>query len=219
MPTSARTSRSRRTASTPWTRSAPSTLVNAAGLPTPTQRPVGRRRAAARLARPGRSAAGRHGRPDAQARAARPASCSTRRRARHPVEFGRRLVDAARRAVTAGVIATFDDGSRGHGRPARRRRWDPLGHAPPDRSDGAPSGRYVGLTNFGGITRGGRARRRARGVAHDLRPAGVLRLPRHARRRRRLVRRTGRATEIEPRGARRDRRRRLEGAAHRAVRR
>ena len=68
------------------------------------------------------------------------------------VEFGRRLADAT--IVGDGsVTAAFEDGSRAHGdllvgadgiHSATRRIIDP----------GAPSGRFVGLTNFGGVTRG-----------------------------------------------------------------
>ena len=68
------------------------------------------------------------------------------------VEFGRRLVGAG--ADTSGAVtATFDDGSRKSGdllvgadgiHSAVRGIIDPS----------APSGRFVGLTNFGGVTRG-----------------------------------------------------------------
>jgi 2-polyprenyl-6-methoxyphenol hydroxylase-like FAD-dependent oxidoreductase len=67
------------------------------------------------------------------------------------VEFDRRLTDAAIGAD--GVTATFDDGSRATGdllvgadgiHSVTRRLIDP----------NAPTGRYVGLTNFGGITHG-----------------------------------------------------------------
>lgn len=69
------------------------------------------------------------------------------------VEFGRRLVDATSE-VGDGVTATFEDGTRATGdllvgadgiHSVTRRLIDPA----------APSGRYVGLTNFGGITHGG----------------------------------------------------------------
>lgn len=68
------------------------------------------------------------------------------------VEFGRRLVDATDGASGA-VTATFEDGSQATGdllvgadgiHSATRRLIDPM----------APEGRFVGLTNFGGITRG-----------------------------------------------------------------
>ena len=54
----------------------------------------------------------------------------------------------------------------------------------------APEARYVGLTNFGGITRGTRPRRRAHpaGVALRVRPPVVLRCAPPADRRRRVVR-------------------------------
>jgi 2-polyprenyl-6-methoxyphenol hydroxylase-like FAD-dependent oxidoreductase len=68
------------------------------------------------------------------------------------IEFGRRLADAS---VTSDgrVTATFDDGATASGdlligadgvHSVVRRLIDPM----------APSGRYVGLTNFGGFTRG-----------------------------------------------------------------
>ena len=69
-----------------------------------------------------------------------------------PVEFGRRLVEATIE-VGGGVTASFEDGSRASGdllvgadgiHSVTRRLIDPA----------APSGRFVGLTNFGGITHG-----------------------------------------------------------------
>jgi 2-polyprenyl-6-methoxyphenol hydroxylase-like FAD-dependent oxidoreductase len=69
-----------------------------------------------------------------------------------PVEFGRRLTDTTVEA-DGRVTASFEDGSRATGdllvgadgiHSVTRRLIDP----------GAPSGRYVGLTNFGGITHG-----------------------------------------------------------------
>jgi 2-polyprenyl-6-methoxyphenol hydroxylase-like FAD-dependent oxidoreductase len=69
-----------------------------------------------------------------------------------PVEFGRRLVDAAADA-SGGVSAKFTDGSSAHAdllvgadgiHSVTRSLIDPS----------APSGRYVGLTNFGGVTHG-----------------------------------------------------------------
>ena len=71
------------------------------------------------------------------------------------IEFGRRLIDAT---VTADsqVVATFEHGGEATGdlligadgvHSLVRRLVDPA----------APSGRYVGLTNFGGVTRGGGA--------------------------------------------------------------
>ena len=69
-----------------------------------------------------------------------------------PVEFGRRLT-AATLEADGRVTARFEDGSRATGdllvgadgiHSVTRRLIDPA----------APSGRYVGLTNFGGITRG-----------------------------------------------------------------
>lgn len=68
------------------------------------------------------------------------------------VEFGRRLV-ATTVATSGSVTATFDDGSQATGdllvgadgiHSTVRRLIDPT----------APTGRYVGLTNFGGVTRG-----------------------------------------------------------------
>jgi 2-polyprenyl-6-methoxyphenol hydroxylase-like FAD-dependent oxidoreductase len=68
------------------------------------------------------------------------------------VEFGRRLVDA-RRDVDGGVTATFEDGDHAGGdllvgadgiHSLTRRLIDPA----------APAGRFVGLTNFGGVTHG-----------------------------------------------------------------
>jgi 2-polyprenyl-6-methoxyphenol hydroxylase-like FAD-dependent oxidoreductase len=68
------------------------------------------------------------------------------------VEFGRRLVDATVGASDV-VTATFEDGSQATGdllvgadgiHSTIRRLIDPT----------APTGRFVGLTNFGGITRG-----------------------------------------------------------------
>ena len=68
------------------------------------------------------------------------------------VEFGRRIVDATVEASGA-VTAIFDDGSRAPGdllvgadgiHSAVRRIIDPS----------APAGRFVGLTNFGGVTHG-----------------------------------------------------------------
>ena len=69
-----------------------------------------------------------------------------------PVEFGRRLADA-QPEVGGGVTASFEDGGRATGdllvgadgiHSVTRRLIDPV----------APSGRFVGLTNFGGITHG-----------------------------------------------------------------
>jgi len=69
-----------------------------------------------------------------------------------PVEFGRRLTDTKVEA-DGRVTASFEDGSRATGdllvgadgiHSITRRLIDPA----------APSGRYVGLTNFGGITHG-----------------------------------------------------------------
>jgi len=69
-----------------------------------------------------------------------------------PVEFGRRLADA-KIGEDGSVTATFEDGGRAHGdllvgadgiHSATRRLIDP----------GAPLGRFVGLTNFGGVTHG-----------------------------------------------------------------
>ena len=69
-----------------------------------------------------------------------------------PVEFGRRLTDAAVEA-DGRVTASFADGSQAMGEllvgadgihSVTRRLIDP----------DAPSGRYVGLTNFGGVSRG-----------------------------------------------------------------
>jgi 2-polyprenyl-6-methoxyphenol hydroxylase-like FAD-dependent oxidoreductase len=69
-----------------------------------------------------------------------------------PVEFGRRVVGTTVSA-SGGVTATFEDGSRATGdllvgadgiQSTVRRLIDPT----------APAGRYVGLTNFGGVTRG-----------------------------------------------------------------
>ena len=68
------------------------------------------------------------------------------------IEYGRRLIDAT---VTPDgrVLATFEDGGTASGdllvgadgvHSVARRLIDP----------GAPAGRYVGLTNFGGVTRG-----------------------------------------------------------------
>ena len=68
-----------------------------------------------------------------------------------PVEFGRRLIDA--RVEAGGVTVSFEDGMRASGdllvgadgiHSVTRRIIDPA----------APSGRFVGLTNFGGITHG-----------------------------------------------------------------
>ena len=67
------------------------------------------------------------------------------------IDYGRRLKTAV--AVPDGVLATFDDGGTAAGdlligadgvHSAVRRIIDPA----------APSGRYVGLTNFGGVTHG-----------------------------------------------------------------
>ena len=69
-----------------------------------------------------------------------------------PVEFGRRLADA-RVDEKGRVVATFEDGSEATGdvlvgadgiHSVTRRLID----------SSAPSGRYVGLTNFGGVTHG-----------------------------------------------------------------
>ena len=50
-----------------------------------------------------------------------------------------------------GVVARFEDGSTASRRPADRRGRRPLAHAALI-DPSAPSGRYVGLTNFGGYT-------------------------------------------------------------------
>ena len=100
----------------------------------------------------GYAARGRDAGADDEALAAR---TRPRRRGRARgirIDYGRRLVDATR--VGEVVVATFEDGSTETGGPAHRRGRCPL-VVRRLIDPAAPGGRYVGLTNFGGITPAG----------------------------------------------------------------
>ena len=130
-----------------------------------------------------------HAGPDDEAVAAGGAGSSTRRSGAGSGSI-RSAGWSRRRARGDGVVATFDDGSTERptcsSAPTASIRSS-VGSSIP----AAPAGRYVGLTNFGGITpadRRDRPRPRARDVAVQLRAPGVLRGPSDADRGRRLVR-------------------------------